>query len=135
MPVPPSVNRNETNIGHGGPGLGRQFETIFHRFPCAIAVLSVCALSLAASPAVAQGSVQSDVERIEALIRKAKLPVRAPAELSADQYMQHMAVDKKVLQGKLRLVLLRSIGGAVISDDFDNDALITVLEDYREYAA
>lgn len=67
MPVPPSVNRNETNIGHGGPGLGRQFETIFHRFPCAIAVLSVCALSLAASPAVAQGSVQSDVERIERL--------------------------------------------------------------------
>ena len=34
-----------------------------------------------------------------------------------------MAVDKKVMDGQLRLVLLRGIGRAVLSDDFDTDAL------------
>jgi 3-dehydroquinate synthase len=34
-----------------------------------------------------------------------------------------MAVDKKVLDGQLRLVLLRGIGAAVVSADFDHEIL------------
>jgi 3-dehydroquinate synthase len=34
-----------------------------------------------------------------------------------------MAVDKKVLDGQLRLVLLRGIGQAVVTADFDPQAL------------
>ena len=39
-----------------------------------------------------------------------------------------MAVDKKVLDGHLRLVLLRGIGQAVVTGDFDPDSLRATLE-------
>ena len=46
-----------------------------------------------------------------------------PKSLTVDEYLQHMAVDKKVLSGKIRLVLLESIGKAVVSEDFDMEEL------------
>ncbi|WP_127475053.1 3-dehydroquinate synthase [Sulfurivermis fontis] len=57
-----------------------------------------------------------DVARVRNLIQAAGLPVQAPAELDAARFLELMAVDKKVLAGKLRLILLRGIGQAVISD-------------------
>lgn len=56
----------------------------------------------------------SDVERIARLFLRAGLPVSGPATLSPDRYLELMAHDKKVSDGQLRLVLLRSIGSAVI---------------------
>jgi len=41
-----------------------------------------------------------------------------------------MAVDKKVQDGRLRLVLLRGIGGAVVTDDFPDHELTGVLASY-----
>lgn len=60
----------------------------------------------------------SDAEcaRIESLLRAAGLPTRAPA-LTPTRFLELMAVDKKNLAGRLRLVLLKGIGGAVIVDD------------------
>jgi 3-dehydroquinate synthase len=43
--------------------------------------------------------------------------VNAPTELSVERFIELMAVDKKVIDGVLRLVLLKAIGHAVISDD------------------
>jgi len=63
------------------------------------------------------------VERVLNLVAAAGLPTRPPAEISAERFMQLMAVDKKVLDGQLRLVLLRDIGKAVISADFAAQAL------------
>lgn len=54
------------------------------------------------------------VERIEALFVRCGLPVQGPA-LSVERYLELMAHDKKVQDGKLRLVLLRSAGEAVLS--------------------
>ena len=66
---------------------------------------------------------QQDVDRTIALLEQSNLPVKGPESLSVDEYLQHMAVDKKVLSGKIRLVLLKSIGQAVVTDDFDIDML------------
>jgi 3-dehydroquinate synthase len=41
-----------------------------------------------------------------------------------------MAVDKKVLAGQLRLVLLKCIGNSLISKDFDASALDKTLSSY-----
>ena len=46
-----------------------------------------------------------------------------------------MAVDKKVLDGRLRLVLLKAIGRAVVTDDFDLDRLQAMLEQLTADAA
>lgn len=54
----------------------------------------------------------SDVERIRTLLRRAALPVTGPA-LGAERYLDLMGHDKKVVAGRLRLVLLRQVGTAV----------------------
>ncbi len=61
---------------------------------------------------------QADVDRIEALLQRAGLPTRAPDEMDETRFMELMAVDKKVIDGGLRLILLKAIGEAVVSGDF-----------------
>ncbi|MBL8443685.1 MAG: 3-dehydroquinate synthase [Zoogloeaceae bacterium] len=58
----------------------------------------------------------AEVERIERIHRRAGLPVKGPA-LPVEQYLALMAGDKKVEDGRLRLILLRGIGRAVIHAD------------------
>lgn len=56
-----------------------------------------------------------DVNRIEALFQRTGLPVSGPA-LGVECYLELMRHDKKVQDGKLRLVLLTQIGKAIVSD-------------------
>jgi 3-dehydroquinate synthase len=76
----------------------------------------------------------ADVARIEKLIRRARLPVRAPGTLSAARFLELMAVDKKVLDGRLRLVLLKRLGEAVVTDDYPRAELEGTLASMREAA-
>lgn len=65
------------------------------------------------------------------VIHAAGLPTKAPASIEgAQQILDFMAVDKKVKQGKLRLVLLRELGGAFVTADFDADLLEKTIQDY-----
>ncbi|MFC5303121.1 3-dehydroquinate synthase [Azospira restricta] len=64
----------------------------------------------------------ADVARVERLLRRARLPTEAAA-LPVDTYLDLMRHDKKVEGGRLRLVLYRAIGQAVVSD-VANDAQI-----------
>ena len=56
----------------------------------------------------------SDVQWIVGLLSRVGLPVHGPDELNTEQMLQLMAVDKKVQDGQMRLVLLRSLGDAVV---------------------
>ncbi len=58
---------------------------------------------------------QATVTRIQTLIAAADLPTRPPQALSATRLRELMAVDKKVLRGQLRLVLLKAIGEAIVT--------------------
>ncbi len=69
---------------------------------------------------------QADVERMADLFRRAGLPVAAP-DLGYDAYMNTMAVDKKVESGRIRFVLLRKLGEAFVSGDYDPAALRATL--------
>ena len=42
-----------------------------------------------------------------------------------------MAVDKKSRQGKLRLILLKSIGNAVTTGEFDDRVLLDTLDSFQ----
>ncbi len=72
------------------------------------------------------------VQRIIELIGRARLPVQAPVDLPSERFLDLMAVDKKVQAGRLRLVLLKAIGHAVIAEDFDPAILAETLEACRE---
>jgi 3-dehydroquinate synthase len=70
----------------------------------------------------------SDVERIRRLLAQAQLPVDAPADINREQFLNLMAVDKKALDGGLRLILLEAIGKAKVCADFDTGLLHQTLE-------
>jgi 3-dehydroquinate synthase len=65
--------------------------------------------------------------RIIKLLKEAKLPIDPP-NISEDQYIQLMSMDKKVIDGKIRLVLQKGIGDAVITSDYDAKHLKTTLQ-------
>ncbi len=64
----------------------------------------------------------AEANRIRALFERARLPVEAP-DLGTETYLEHMAVDKKVESGRMRFVLLKAIGTAVVSADVPEQAL------------
>ncbi len=68
------------------------------------------------------------VERIKALLIAAGLPVNVPSEMTPERFMDLMAVDKKVQDGAIRLILLKAIGQAVISDDYPPAQLAATLD-------
>jgi 3-dehydroquinate synthase len=67
-----------------------------------------------------------EVARIARLFERAGLPVEAPA-LGQDRYLELMGHDKKVENGRLRLVLLEALGKAFMTSDFDLRDLRDVL--------
>ena len=58
------------------------------------------------------------------------LPVRPPAGMTPQDFVELMGHDKKVAAGKIRLVLMRGIGLAVVSGDFEPRALQATLEQF-----
>ncbi|WP_020008814.1 3-dehydroquinate synthase [Thioalkalivibrio thiocyanoxidans] len=68
-------------------------------------------------------------ERAEALIQRAGLALDPPDPMTAERFRELMAIDKKVASGRLRLVLLRGIGQAELTDQFDVSALDATLHE------
>lgn len=69
----------------------------------------------------------SDVEALRALLLQAGLPVVGPQDMSVEDYTSRMLVDKKVLDGRIRLVLLHRIGEAYMTSDIVADQLTATL--------
>ena len=61
---------------------------------------------------------QADLERTKNIIQRAHLPVACP-QIPLDEFLAYMAHDKKVLDGQLRLVLMKQLGRAIITREFD----------------
>lgn len=72
-------------------------------------------------------------DRAVRLFIAAGLPVVPPQDMTPEDFMEHMAVDKKVLDGQLRLVLLRGLGEAIVTADFPREILNATLS--ADYAA
>jgi len=69
---------------------------------------------------------KADVDRLRALLHRARLPV-AGAPLGAARYLTLMRRDKKVAEGAMRFVLLRSLGDAYVTSDVAEGDLAAVL--------
>ena len=70
----------------------------------------------------------ADVSRLEKLLARANLPTLSPDSMQPEDYLPHMMRDKKVLAGKLRLVLLKSLGQAYIVTDTDKDLVLNAIK-------
>lgn len=71
-----------------------------------------------------------DVARIIALFKKAGLPVNPPQELGAQRFLELMAIDKKNVDGHIRLILLKKIGEATLPVDVNQELLEATLKTY-----
>lgn len=69
---------------------------------------------------------QAQVKRMHDLLSQANLPLDAP-KLGVEKYLELMQLDKKVADGKIRLVLQQGIGKSVITSDYDADKLTATL--------
>ncbi len=68
----------------------------------------------------------NEVTRIKNSLVAANLPINPP-DLGATKYLDLMGLDKKVENGKIRLVLQQGIGKAVITSDYDAEKLAATL--------
>jgi 3-dehydroquinate synthase len=71
----------------------------------------------------------ADRDRTVALLKRFELPVQAPT-IGAAQGRTLMGMDKKVLDRKLRLILLRRLGQGDIVGDYPNEALEATLVEH-----
>ena len=67
------------------------------------------------------------LQHIRQLLVRANLPVVAPTNMTEADYIDRMRVDKKVLDGSIRLVLMRGIGDAFVTSDIDQSLLSQTL--------
>lgn len=72
----------------------------------------------------------ADVARIEAIFTRANLPIAPPKNLDAAQFIRLMAVDKKNVDGDIRLILLNSIGKATLPMAIERILLEQTLKNY-----
>jgi len=68
-------------------------------------------------------------DRIDALVQRAGLPTEAP-RIGAGRALELMRMDKKVLKGAVRLVLLEKLGRAAVMADYPEDALQATLNEH-----
>ena len=72
----------------------------------------------------------ADVARIIAVFKAADLPVTPPAEMTVQRYIELMSVDKKNLDGKIRVILLEAIGQALLPMNVELELLQETLLHY-----
>ena len=91
-------------------------------------------MMLAAETALARGDMTAqEVARVRDLLLAADLPVKAPSDMDFAAFIRHMRRDKKVLEGKLRLVLPIGIGQAQVVADVTDEQLMAVIESGRDH--
>jgi len=120
--------RATLNLGHTfGHAIetGTGYGTYLHGEAVAIGICQAADLSRRKN-----WLTDSDVARIIALLKKAKLPVKPPAQLDAKKILELMAVDKKNIDGKIRLILLEKIGVATLPVAVDQELLELTLKTY-----
>jgi 3-dehydroquinate synthase len=77
---------------------------------------------------------ESEVSDFRDLLLSMHLPVHPPRDLDEDAFLALMSRDKKVVNGKLRLVLIEEVGAARIVDDATEEELRDLLHHARSAA-
>ncbi|OOF44331.1 3-dehydroquinate synthase [Rodentibacter trehalosifermentans] len=103
----------ETHLGYGNWLHGEAIST---------------GMMMAAALSEALGNLSiTEVSRLEKLLARANLPTVSPDTMQPEDYLPHMMRDKKVLAGKLRLVLLKSLGQAYVATDTDHHLVLNAI--------
>ena len=73
------------------------------------------------------------VKRVYDILHAANLPTELPLDspMNREKFLKLMSVDKKVADGKLRLILLKGdLGECVFTGEFDEEAMISTIDEF-----
>ncbi|MDA0820917.1 MAG: 3-dehydroquinate synthase [Proteobacteria bacterium] len=91
-----------------------------------------CGMSMAADLSTRMGLMhEGDYARVVSLISRAGLPIAPPENVDPMSLENAMKIDKKNRGGRIRLVLLRSIGDAFLCDDYPTTDFRNVLRNSK----
>ncbi len=118
------------NLGHT---FGHAIETLcgygHYLHGEAIAIGTLMAITL--SNSVNKLDIQI-LERTVSLYRKAGLPVTVKGIDSLDAFLAVMSVDKKNVNGSIRLILLRELGKAYLTEEYDEKEMHNVIRGFLD---
>lgn len=81
--------------------------------------------------AVAMSGVDDEVfRRLDSLLKLFDLPTNPPEGMTEKDFLTYMSVDKKNVDGAIRLVLLKSLGKAVVTDEYSREKLSGVFNQF-----
>jgi 3-dehydroquinate synthase len=100
------------------------YETFLHGEAVGLGML--IAADLSHRLGLIDGAVRN---RVRDVLTRAGLPTEAP-RIGAARALELMHMDKKVLAGTVRLVLLEKLGRAIVTADYSRSALDATLEEY-----
>jgi len=113
------------NLGHT---FGHAIETVMGYGNWLHGEAVAAGMMMAIDLSIREGLVDETVrQRAVALLQRAGLPVIPPTEITVEQYLDAMAIDKKNVDGKIKLVLLNALGDAFITDEYNHDKLLQTL--------
>jgi 3-dehydroquinate synthase len=113
------------NLGHT---FGHAIETVMGYGNWLHGEAVSAGMVMAIDLSIREGLLDEDVrQRAEALLQRAGLPIIPPAEITVEQFLDAMAIDKKNVDGRIKLVLLHALGDAFITDEYDHDKLLQTL--------
>lgn len=75
---------------------------------------------------------EQDVARLETLLARAVLPTISPDIMQPQDYLPYMWRDKKVLAGRLRLILLKSLGQAYVTDQISEQQVLNAIQRFTQ---
>lgn len=86
---------------------------------------------MAAKLSVLEGFITNkNMQQVEQLLQKARLPTTINSKINHQDFMDAMSVDKKVINGVIRLVLMKKLGQAFISDYYQAHSLEQTIKDF-----
>lgn len=68
-------------------------------------------------------------QRVSEVVESAKLPIKSPESMTKNDFISYMSLDKKNLDHRIRLVLLKSVGEAFITADYPQESFLKTLSD------
>lgn len=117
------------NLGHT---FGHAIETLWgygeYLHGEAVAIGTLMAIKMSGS----QYHLGDLYDRTKSLYEKMSLPVSLEGQADLADFLQVMSVDKKNIDGNIRLILLQALGKAYLTDDYDKETLLRVVCQFIE---
>ncbi len=116
------------NLGHT---FGHAIENILGYGVCLHGEAIAVGMLMAARLSQLEGFLGADdINRVKGLLESANLPIAVYGKIAPSDFMKSMSVDKKVIDGNIRLVLLRKLGDAFICNNYQDNLLDQVIDEF-----